>query len=83
MASCAILELRARIEYFVSSASVRNFISETFIIGDLPFEVMQIVQAEFDFAILSASTISVDEPECEMPIATSFSVSCDAAIDCI
>lgn len=52
-------------------------------IGDLPRFVIEIVTAPRDFAIFKASTISFDEPECDIPIATSDAVRCDALITCI
>ena len=57
--------------------------SETFVIGDLPLFVIEIAVAPRSRAILSASTISFDEPECDMPMATSLSVRCEAVMACI
>ena len=71
MASCAILELSARMLYCVSSDEVARTISLCLRIGDLPLLVIAIVRALCSLAIFKASTISLDEPECEMPIATS------------
>ena len=62
--------------YFVSSDEVERTMSLCFKIGDLPLLVMAIVVALCSFAILRASTTSFDEPECEIPIAISFSFKC-------
>ena len=83
MASCAILEFNPRIEYSVSFEAVNRAISLTLIIGDFPLFDIEIVVAPHSFAVFSASIISFDEPECEIPTATSFLFMCDAEITCI
>ena len=44
---------------------------------------MATVVAPFCFAILSASTMSLDEPECDTASATSSLHRCEATITCI
>ena len=81
--SWAILELSARMLYFVSSDAVKSTKSLNFWIGDLPLFVIVIVVAPVYFASFNASTIYFEEPEWDIAITTSSSVKWDATITCM
>ena len=83
MASCAILELRAKIESWVSSEEVSRVMSAVFIMGDLPMLVRAMVAAPRVLAIFMASTMSFEEPEWETPTARSPGFRWEAAIACM
>ena len=80
MVSWAILELIPRIECFVSSDFVNSAMSAASTIGDAAKFVTHIVAALPIFESFNASTISFEEPECDMPIATLCLSKCEAII---
>ena len=83
IASWAMRELIARMECLVSSDFVKSAMSEASTSGDVPKFVTQIVVAPQAWLSLMASTMSLDAPECEIPMATLPRFRCEAMMACI
>ncbi len=81
MDNSPILEERASDRYSVSSELVKNTTSDSFAIGDFGYPVIPIIFTPFFLATFKILIVSIVEPVCEMMIATSLFVSCEADIN--